>query len=61
MSAEEMAEAINKSADDGLYSLDCQRYCAYTTNKRCNKFNDDCRGGCTDGIKEWLESESDTK
>lgn len=61
MSIEEMAEAMNKSADDGLYNLSCQKYCAYTTNKRCNKFNNDGRGGCTDGIKQWLESEVETE
>lgn len=57
MSVEEMAEAMNKSADDGLYNLGCQKYCAYTTNGRCNKVSGNGKGGCIDGIKQWLETE----
>ena len=59
MSVEEMAEVISK-IDFYIrppHNSLCQMCCAYTKNGRCNKFVDDGRGGCTDGIKQWLESE----
>ena len=54
MSVEEMAECINRFL---IVGGNCERYCAYTKDGRCNKFDNDGKGGCVDGIRLWLESE----
>lgn len=54
MSVEEMAKALNKRS---IGNVDCEKFCAYTKDGRCNKFENDGKGSCVDGIKLWLESE----
>lgn len=54
MSVEEMAKALNKRS---IGNVDCEKFCAYTKDGRCNKFKNDGKGSCVDGIKLWLESE----
>lgn len=51
MSVDDMAKAISGAIDD------CEKYCAFTKNGKCNNFGND--GGCPIGIKLWLESEVD--
>lgn len=50
MSIDELAKII-KDSDN------CEKYCAYTKDGSCNKFRDDGKGDCVDGVKLWLESE----
>ena len=38
-------------------SDDCEKFCAYTKDGKCNSFNHDGNSNCVDGIKKWLESE----
>lgn len=45
MSVEEMAEL--------LLDTDCQPYCAYTKNGRCDSYDFPCRNG----VVKWLNSE----
>lgn len=47
MSVEEMAQAIKNSVNDNLL-CDC---CIYTDKK--------CKSYCTNGIKQWSESEEE--
>lgn len=59
LSVDEMADAISETdffIRTPHKSL-CERCCAYTKNGKCNKFRNDGRGGCIDGIKQWLETE----
>ena len=51
MSVEEMAMQIYR------IDVDCQEYCAYTKDGVCDKYADDDKGNCIDGIKLWLEQE----
>ena len=54
MSVEEMAEFMYETNED------CENFCAFTKDKKCHSFE----GGkqtCIIGIKQWLESEVDTK
>ena len=50
MSIEEMADVLSIHED-------CEKYCAYTKDGKCNKFQYDGKGDCKDGVKLWLESE----
>lgn len=54
MTIEEIAEALFKRS---LCYVDCEKYCAYTKDGRCYKFENDGKGSCVDGIKLWLETE----
>ena len=54
MTLEEMANALYERP---MSYVDCEKYCAYTKDGRCDKFDDDGKGSCVDGIKLWLESE----
>ena len=36
---------------------DCEKFCAYTKDGKCNSFNYDSNSNCVDGIKQWLEQE----
>ena len=56
MSVEEMAKVLNEMSI-GIGRIDCEKYCAYIKDGRCNKFENDGKGSCVDGIKLWLESE----
>lgn len=49
MSVEEMAETIKHTIED------CEKYCAFTKNGKCNSFGDG--DVCAKGIELWLESE----
>ena len=53
-SIEEMAKALYEKPKS---YVDCEKYCAYTKDGRCNKFDNDGKGSCVDGIKLWLETE----
>lgn len=50
MSVEELASILSTHED-------CEKYCTYTKDGKCNKFQGDGKGGCADGVKQWLESE----
>ena len=50
MSIEELAEFIKSTVED------CESYCAFTKNGKCNSFGPDDR--CAEGIKLYLQSEN---
>lgn len=61
MSVQEMAELIHRADNFARipHKAICERCCAYTKNGKCNKYRGDGKGSCVDGIKQWLESESE--
>lgn len=50
MEVDEISKFLSKSGN-------CEKYCAYTEDGLCNKFENDGQGGCVDGVKQWLEQE----
>ena len=50
MSIDEMSKLLSKSDN-------CEKYCAYTKDGKCNRFNHDGNSSCVDGIKKWLKQE----
>lgn len=54
MEVDEISKCLSKSGN-------CEKYCAYTEDGLCNKFENDGQGGCVDGVKQWLESEVEIK
>lgn len=48
MSVEEMAELLSNEDE-------CERYCAFTKNGKCNSFGD--INECKKGVELWLNSE----
>ena len=55
------AKIANTSIDELSNLLsnsdDCEKFCAYTKDGKCNSFNYDSNSNCVDGIKQWLEQE----
>lgn len=51
----------NMSIDELSYFLvlmkTCDKYCAYTKDSLCNKYENDGQGSCVDGVKQWLDQE----
>ena len=50
MSIDEISRLISNSDN-------CEKFCAYTKDGKCNSFKYDDKGSCVDGVKQWLEME----